>query len=173
MDSNTTIQAGLLTTDNLAIYGAIVATFALIVSALQYISSVKDKQVRLKVQYKKHNNYKENIKNMDVINDDPLFPKKTSGEAYSVSIHNIGNINVYIKEVYGIALDEKRYDALIKQGNLLLKIESIATKEFIEPKSSKDYSLYFNKESKSFELKHCFVVDGNDKVWKAKLKRDK
>lgn len=54
----------ILTTDNIAIYGAIVATLAMLITCGQWYTSIQDKKVKLKVSYQKHINYDENIKDI-------------------------------------------------------------------------------------------------------------
>lgn len=153
----------IFTTDNIALYGSIVSTLVMFITFGQLYGSIQDKKIRLKVSYQKHKDYDENIQNIGVKYDvNTLRVSGASGEAYVVTINNIGNINVYIKEIYGIALDGRRYDALIKQ------CASITAKEFIEPKSYKNYSIYFKEDSTNFEIEKCCVIDGNNKEWKAK-----
>ena len=156
-----------LTTDNIALYGAIVSTFAMLITFGQLYNSFQDKKIRLKVSYQKHKDYDENIKDIGNHYDTKTGTVSgTSGEAYVVNVNNVGNIDIYIKEVYGISKDNVRYDALIQKGNLLQKIN---TEELIKSKSYKDYSIYFKENSKNFELKECYVIDGNNKKWKVKL----
>lgn len=156
-----------LTTDNVALYGAIVATIAMLITLGQLYISIQDKKVRLKVSYHKHPDYDENIKDIGNHYDiDTGTASGTSGEAYFVNVNNISNIDIYIKEIFGISKDNVRYDTLIQNGNLFQKI-SIG--ELIKSKSYKVYSIYFKEDSRNFELKECYVIDGNNKKWKAKL----
>lgn len=156
-----------LTTDNIALYGAVVATIAMLITLGQWYTSIQDKKVKLKVSYQKHQNYDENIKDIGIKLDyDTGNTYGTSGEAYVIHVNNISNIDIYIKEIYGISKDNQRYDALIQNGNILQKI-SIG--ELIKSKAYKDYSIYFKEDSKNFELKECYVIDGNNKKWKAKI----
>ncbi|MDX9742738.1 MAG: hypothetical protein RBT59_02880 [Arcobacteraceae bacterium] len=46
------------TTDNIAIYGAIVATLAMLITFGQLYYSIQDKKVRLKVSFKKIKDFK-------------------------------------------------------------------------------------------------------------------
>lgn len=159
----------ILTTDNIAIYGAIVATLAFLITVLQYLASIKDKKVQLSIGYKKHPDYDLNSQNIGIkYNPTTGDVSGTSGELYIVTIRNQGNVDAYINEIYGIAFDGVRYDTKVvtnKHGSCLIPI----VEEYIQPKSSKDYSIYFQENSKSLKLKECFVVDGTGKKWKGKL----
>lgn len=157
----------ILTTDNIAIYGAIVATLAMLITCGQWYTSIQDKKVKLKVSYQKHINYDENIKDIgnkfDTETGDAFG---TSGEAYIVEVNNVGNIDAYIKEIYGISKDNRKYDVSIINGRISEKINK---NELIKSKSFQNYSIYFKEDSKSLELKDCYVIDGNNKKWKAEL----
>ncbi|MDX9742739.1 MAG: hypothetical protein RBT59_02885 [Arcobacteraceae bacterium] len=89
---------------------------------------------------------------------------------YIATVTNDGNYRAYINEIYGIAEDAKQHYAHLKiqQGisnNEFLKKLSSEHKEYIEPKSTNDYNIYFSKDSQSFILKKCIVVDGSGKKW--------
>lgn len=145
-----------LTTDNIAIYGAIVATLAFLITVLQYRFSVKDKKIQLKASWRKHSNFEQNMINRGVYFEGNCGG---SGEAYIVTVTNIGNIDAYISEIYGISMDDVRHNAS-------LVIVSQYGGEKISPKSQKNYSIFFDKDSVISELKRCIVVDGTGKKWK-------
>lgn len=160
------------TTDNIAIYAAIVATFALFMSYLQYRFSVKDKKVLLAISYKKHPNFEQNITNIGAYKDGEVIGG--NGEAYVVTICNIGNVDAFISEIYVITENGTRYDALVLQNKNSLIMTRISQNEIekIPAKSQKDCSIYFNKESLISDLKQCVVIDGTGKKWEGKYKEN-
>lgn len=156
-----------LTTDNIAIYGAVVATLAMLITFGQLYTSIQDKKIKLKLSCQKHVNYNKNIRNIGgKIDLNTGIYSGTSGEAYVINVNNIGNIDIYIKQIYGISKDNVRYDVLIQNGNILQEINN---EELIKPKLYKNYSIYFKEDSKNFELKECYVIDGNNKKRKVKI----
>jgi hypothetical protein len=157
-----------LTTDNIAVYAAFVATLALIISILQHWNSIKDKKVLLAASYKKHPDYDENLKMLGVPYD-PMTGEggSNTAELYIVTIRNIGNVNAFISKVYGISQDGTRHNVLVR-GNTNSSIMTEISKykiEQIPAKSQQDYSIYFNTESQIFDLKQCIVIDGTGKKW--------
>ena len=159
----------IFTTDNIAIYGGIVATLAFGLTVLQYLSAIKDKKVQLDISYKKHSDYAKNIKNINIPYDIVTGEGGDNiAELYTITVRNIGNVDAYLNEIFGITKDGIEHKLLVQENNNILifckKLPSGI--ECIKSKSAKNYRIFFNKNSNSFELKKCIVVDGTGKQWK-------
>lgn len=151
-----------LTTDNIAIYGAVVATLAFCITVLQYRFSIKDKKVQLKISWRKHPDFEQNMINRGVYFDGEYGG---SGEAYIVAVINIGNVDAYINEIYGVSMDTVKHNVIFEMDSRY-RIVSQYGAEAISPKAKKDYSIYFGKDNEISELKSCIVIDGTGKKWK-------
>lgn len=152
----------LLTTDNIAVYGAVVATFAFIITVFQYWASIKEKQIQLKISYRKHPHYEDNI--IQLKQDAQPWEKSSITPLYIVTIRNIGNVSAFINEIFGISSDKVQYHALTHKNSS--SIMSKINNSEIFPKSSQDFEIFFKEESTVFDLEKCIIVDGTGKQWK-------
>ncbi len=154
----------------LAIYGAIVGTIALILNFLRYRQAVHTNSVKLKVNYKKVKNFKENIISMQKGYDPLTGTGGSLAKIYEVEIQNLGSVVAYIEEV-GIVCDNgEKHIALVRDpsfssSHVLTTILNIKVDE-LKPKSAQTFYLYLNKSEELFEAKYAYVVDQTGKEWK-------
>ncbi len=151
------------TTDNIAIYGAFVATLAFGMSVFQYRASIKDKQIQLNISYRKHPDFDSNITALKT--EAEPWENVSITPLYVVTVSNLGNVSAFINEVFVISSDRERHDALIRNNHFMDKISNIE----ILPKSSKDFHIYFSEQNIIFDLEECIVIDATGKKWKGKF----
>ncbi|APW65820.1 hypothetical protein LPB137_08110 [Poseidonibacter parvus] len=149
-------------TTYIAIYGAILSSIAIIINILQYNHSKKEKELKFDFFSTKNKYYDINLKNMN----SPYDPMTGSGGAntahlYDITVKNLGSIDLYINEIYGVSKDDNNHYVLLEK-NSISSLSKLDKKDniSIKPKSSKDFKLYFSKGSESFDLKSVIVIDG-------------
>ena len=155
-----------------AIYAAIVSTLALLNSVYRvyYISGTN--KVKLNIDYEKHPDYKKHF--AETIQEyDPQTGRGGSPTvAYVVTVRNIGNIEAFIENVYGVSSDNKKHEASVNmpppRSGVLHRVSGSEI-EGISAKSSKKFYIYFSKSKQPLELNACYVVDKTGKRWKAKM----
>ena len=146
------------TTDYIALYGAVVATIAMIITLVQLYNSIQDKKTKLEI----------------TVNQNEISYKNTTKPFLcSVNVINKGNYKIFINENYAAAIDGTRHDAYLKEndsffGNSLSEKLTPQKEESVEPNSTKIYNIYSNNDKK-INLKKVLVVDGKNKRWEYRV----
>lgn len=149
-----------LTTENLAIYAAITSTIGIIFTGLQYWLNVKDKKVNLKIVCSKYPDYEKELNKINALK--PHEGGVTRIKFYIISIKNIGNVKAFIEDAYVLSAEGLEYKVnvtiLYGAGLNFYTIPDYEEDICIEPKSSKDFYVYLDKDEKIFEVKSCCVL---------------
>lgn len=160
----------------LALYGSIVGTVALFLNFSRFIHTVNKGKVKLSIDFKKHPNFENNLKELTDTSRDS-FTRANMAELYVINIKNIGSISAYIEDAGIITSTGKTHHALISYDNTdnqpvvtIGKIPDVGQIK-IEPKSSKKVSVYLNINEKPFIPIQAFVEDSTGKKWSTKAKK--
>lgn len=154
-----------LTTNNIAIYGAVVATISIIFSGLQYWLNLKDKKIKLEIFCTKVSDYENKLAEVKSLK--PYEGGLTEVKFYSITVQNTGNVKVFIQDAYVLSTENKKYHVNVHTSSgMAFNFHTIPEHQediCIEPKSSKTFYVYLDKDESVFTVKSCCVLTKSGK----------
>lgn len=149
-----------LTTNNIAIYGAVVATISIVFNALQYLLNLKDKKIKLEIFCTKAPDYEKELDRVRLLK--PYEGGLTNVQFYSITVKNVGNVKTFIEDAYVLSTENKKYHVNVHTSSgVAINFHTIPEHQediCIEPKSSKTFYVYLDKDENAFTVKSCCVL---------------
>ena len=153
-----------LTTNNIAIYGAVVATISIVFNALQYLLNLKDKKIKLAILCTKVSAYEEELAKVKL--KKPHEGGLTNVQFYNITVQNTGNVKAFIEDAYVLSTENKKYHVNVHTSGMAFNFHTIPEHQediCIEQKSSKTFYVYLDKDESVFTVKSCCVLTKSGK----------
>lgn len=154
--------------NSLALYAAIVGTLALLFNFIRFRHTVTKTKPRIRVQCSKSPEYDRKIRDLKEDEGDGFGGGMSITDVYSVTVRNIGDVDINIRDVWIITDKGQKISALVYADPTSLILDKINERNTssISPKNSKCFSVYLKKDENPFEVKQAFVRDALGKEWK-------
>ena len=152
----------------LALYGAIVGTFALFINFSKFIHGITKDKVKIYLSFEKHPEFEENIKRLRDSQSNEAWNRLNVVEVYFVTVRNVGIVPLHVDSIGVQSSKNKKHEALLSTGSNGTLIRTSNTNlDPIPPKSSKTFSVYLGAKDETFYAKKAYLLDGTGKKWKA------
>ena len=151
----------------LALYGAIVGTIALFINFSRLIHSVQRDKVKVDITTSAHRRASQNIIQMNASQDGEPAQRIKKAEIYLVTIRNTGNVDAYIEDVGMICSKRISHSASVYSGSGFQTVAE-AKQGPIKPKASREFKVYLPANQEPFTATHAFAIDSTGKQWKKK-----
>jgi hypothetical protein len=155
--------------NELALYGAVIATIALLITFFGYRYNVKKDQIKLSLSYADHPNKSKNIECLYTDNSEKPWDQAKLVEVYTVTVRNLGSIPAPLHDVGVIDKDGKKYQALVSHPmshTILLQSLTESDNEPLKPRAAKTFSVYLRRGEPFFLPVSAYAIDQTGKEWK-------
>jgi hypothetical protein len=156
----------------LAMYGAIVGSFALMLNVVRFFYDRKKDSVQIEVSGEPHPDYEEQVMRLKEGKKRPEYDRPGLLEVYKVQVTNTGNIPVHLHDAGVVSTSGESVSVLTRSysgsnSNHLVPIESSGISP-IAPKSSETFWVWLKIDQEPFAVSSYFATDRTGQRWSKK-----
>ena len=151
----------------LALYGSITGTAALLISFFNYRHAVAKDAINLKLSHSPHPQAASNLTRLQSTDGEP-WDLANLAVLHVVTVRNVGTVPVPLEDVGIVTNTGERKQSLVPRradDPMILGTVAEARLPPLEPRSSRNYSVYLRRGEPPFSVSRAYAIDQTGKVW--------
>lgn len=156
-----------LSTNWLALYGAVIGTAASVVAGLTYWHNVKKEHIQLELSCQIDQRYVE----LSTRGYSTAGGRHGLIAMYHLTVRNIGSVNAPLSAAGIVDTKGNKHDALeIHMAGSMSRVVSPFFNFVLQPHTTKTFDVYHRVREGPFTAVKAYVVDGTCKEWRARVR---